>query len=547
MKKINQDEWLFFVLSLIGVVSLVGMGMYNLSLRNELLGWIELGMGTLGIVNGMYFWKLRRLDLATHIVLSLMLTLLVIVLWSGGMHQLGWLWIFTYPPLAFALKKVSSASWYVAGLGIVIAIATVVEILGINVSVYNAEGLIQLCLSYMVVSLMVSMGERAHEKIEQIYLMQGNEIEYEKRLLAVRANELRIFKTAVEQSGEMMIMTDPEGVVLWANAAAEKATGFDVVEIVGKKAGVLWGKLMDSDYYRNLWSVIKKEKKMFTGEILNHRKNTEHFYSTITIYPLLDANEEVEYFVATQRDITEQKEVDQMKTEFVSLVSHQLRTPLSSMRWNLEMLENGDLGKLTQKQKKLVSEVGQSNMRMINLISALLNISHIESGNLSIEPNQVSLNDYLTKLSSECSVLKKGQKLKLMLGSDDVKARVDSALLRQILLNFVSNASRYGSEEGEITIALEKEGESFVVSVRDHGFGIPQMEQRKVFGKFFRASNIRRIDTEGTGMGLYVASLIAKILGGSVGFESKLGQGSTFWVKLPIKGVPARAGEVRLR
>ncbi len=546
MKKINQDEWLFLALSIIGVVSLVGMGVYNAFLGNWMLSRLEIGMGVVGVINGVWLWKKRRLDIATHIVLILIFILLVVALWNGGLRELGWLWVFTYPPLAFALKKVKQASWYVGGLGIVIAGMTLVELIGFDITVYQYTGLIQLCLSYMVVSLMVSMGERAHERIEEAYLLQGNEIEYEKRLLEVRANELRNFKTAVEQSSEMMIMTDPEGVVLWANEATERVTGFSVVEVVGKKAGLLWGKLMDQNYYEELWRVIKDEKKVFSGEILNHRKNSEHFYSTITIYPLLGSSGELEYFVATQRDITEQKEIDQMKTDFVTLVSHQLRTPLSSMRWNLEMLIGGDLGKLSKKQQDVMRDVEQANLRMIKLISTLLNISRIESGNLIVESKKIELRQYLKTACHECGELKKSQKIELEFGDLSIEALVDTTLLRQILQNFVSNASKYSPDDGVIIIKLEKQDKDYKISVIDQGLGIPMIEQRKIFGKFFRASNIRKQDTEGSGMGLYVVSMISKLLGGTVGFESRVGKGSSFWVTLPIKGVPARAGEVRL-
>ncbi len=525
MKKISHEEWLFLFLTLVGLSSFVGMGWFNWILGDRELAMIEWGMAGLGLVNGWFFWWTRKIALASHIVLVMMFVLLTIVLVKGGMMQMGWLWVFTYPPLAFALRSVATASWYVSGLGLVIAGLLASELLGLDVSVYNQAGLIQLCLSYMVVSLMVSIAERAHERLSR---------------------DLRTFKTAVEQSGEMMVITDPEGIVLWANEATERVTGFSVGEATGKKAGLLWGKLMEQDFYEKMWQRIKVEKKLFVGEIQNHRKDTEHFYSTISIYPLLDERGEVEYFVATQRDITEQKEVDQMKTDFVSLVSHQLRTPLSAMRWNLEMLLAGDLGKLSAKQGKVVSQVEQSNSRMIKLITTLLNISRIESGRLIVDPAQIELGKFLTEMMQNCQSNSRGQRIVLKLPDKRVEVGVDPMLLRQILNNFVNNASKYSEPDKEITVELVIEGDEYKIVVSDLGYGIPRVEQRKIFGKFFRASNVSKYDTDGTGMGLYIGAMLAKLMGGRIGFESTVGQGSKFWVTLPIKGIAAKAGEVRL-
>ena len=506
----------------------------------------EIGLGIVGVINVLIYMWTRNVDLASHVVLSSMLILLAIVLVDGGIKDTGWLWTFVYPPLAFALRRVKVASWYVSILGFFMAALTVMEYLGVGVSVYNLVGLVQLCAAYAVVSTMVSFAERAHERIERDYELQKQELAHEKNVLWQQRDQLRIFKTAVEQSGEMMILTDAEGIVLWANSAAERVTGFSVKETIGRKAGVLWGKLMDYEYYENMWDTIKNKKQLFTSEIQNHRKNGEHFYSTINIYPLMGREGNVEYFVATQRDITEQKEVDQMKTDFVSLVSHQLRTPLSSMRWNLEMLLAGDIGKLSSKQKEVVKSTEEANARMIKLISTLLNISRIESGRLIVEPEEIDLVTYFEDLARQCQSNVKGQKLLLTMPKGPYIVVVDPMLLRQITNNFVNNASKYSPVDKPIEISVVDLEDKYMISVADHGIGIPQSQQRKIFGKFFRASNVSKHETDGTGMGLYIGSMLVKLLGGTIGFESKEGVGSTFKVILPKRGVPAKAGEVKM-
>lgn len=542
----KHESWLFIIITMVGVVSLFILGSINYFFDQRLLGIIELGIGIIGLINALIYLRLKNINFASHVVLLSMLALLSAVLIDGGIKDTGWLWTFVYPPLAFALRRVRVASWYVSALGFFMAGLAVCEYYGVDISVYNLVGLVQLCAAYAVVSTMVSFAERAHERIEKDYIAQSIELANEKNVLWQQRDQLRIFKTAVEQSGEMMILTDPEGIVLWANQATERVTGFSIGDTIGHKAGVLWGKLMDDDYYKKMWTRIKDEKKLFVSEIQNHRKNGEHFYSTINIYPLLDSHGVIQYYVATQRDITEEKEVDQMKTDFVSLVSHQLRTPLSSMRWNLEMLYGGDVGKLSTKQKEVVKNTKEANERMIKLISTLLNISRIESGRLIVEPEEVDLVAYFGDLAKHCQSNVKGQELKLSMPKGMYKVVVDPMLLRQITNNFVNNASKYSPEDKPIEIGVADMGDKYAISVTDHGIGIPRSEQRKIFGKFFRASNVSKHETDGTGMGLYIGSMLVKLLGGTIEFESKENVGTTFRVILPKKGVSAIAGEVKL-
>lgn len=544
--KLKHEVWLFVILSMVGVFSLFVMGTINYFFDERMLGIFELAIGCVGLVNVLLYFVFKNIDIASHIVLIFMQVLLAIVLIDGGIKDTGWLWTFVFPPLAFALRRVKIASWYVSLLGFFMAGVVVLEYLGHDLSVYSLTGLVQLCAAYAVVSLMVSVAERAHEKIERDYETQSAELAHDKNILWQQRDQLRIFKTAVEQSGEMMILTDSEGIVLWANKATERVTGFSIKETIGRKAGILWGKLMDDAYYEKMWDKIKNKKELFVSEIQNHRKSGEHFFSTINIYPLLDGQGTIQYYVATQRDITEEKEVDQMKTDFVSLVSHQLRTPLTAMRWNLETIIAGDIGVLSPKQREVLDQVLQSNDRMTKLISTLLNISRIESGRLAVEIQRIEMRRYMQEMEKTCQSIGRDQKLILDLPSEDVWVTVDTSILRHIVSNFVSNASKYSPEKSVITVKLTLENENYKISVIDEGYGIPASEQRKLFGKFFRASNVRKYDVDGTGMGLYIASMLAKMLGGKIDFTSTEGKGSIFNVILPIDGVSAKAGEVRL-
>lgn len=375
-----------------------------------------------------------------------------------------------------------------------------------------------------------------------------DDVQGEKLIIKKQADTLKRFETASAQSTEMIVFTDSEGIVEWANQATETITGFTVKEATGKKAGVLWGNLMDKDWYESLWQTIKTDKKLFSKEIKNHRKNGQQFIANLTIYPLLNSDGTVQIFVATQRDITHEKDIDRMKTDFISLASHQLRTPLSAMKWFLEMLMAGDMGELNKEQRDAIDNIDQSNERMIALVNGLLNISRIESGRIIIEPTLTDLAKLTTDAVHELdeSFKNKKQVVKLDFTKDIISIFIDSKLIRQVITNLLTNANKYTKKGGEITISILYKDNDVVMQITDNGYGIPAAEQDKIFARFFRATNVMRQETDGTGLGLYLAKAIVESSGGKIWFKSTEGQGTTFWFTIPLDGMKPQAGEVRL-
>src|SRR3989339_109149 len=184
-------------------------------------------------------------------------------------------------------------------------------------------------------------GELVDQKKAILNILE--DVEEEKDKAERAANDLEKFKLAVDSASDHIVITDAEGIVLYGNEAMEKITGYTLKESLGKKAGSLWRKPMEQKYYDNLWAKIKKERKAFVGEITNIRKSGEEYEATIYISPVLDKRGQVVYFVGIERDITKEKQIDRVKTEFVSLASHQLRTPLSVVSWYLEMISRYQL------------------------------------------------------------------------------------------------------------------------------------------------------------------------------------------------------------
>ena len=238
-----------------------------------------------------------------------------------------------------------------------------------------------------------------------------------------------------------------------------------------------------------------------------------------------------------ERTLEHMKEVDKAKTEFVSLASHQLRTPLTSVSWFSEMLLKQEVGSLNPKQKEYLSEVFAQNRRMIDLVDDLLNSSRIDMGMLSIELKPVDLRSILDSVLWEIDPLAKEKNIKV---ENNFPAglpiiETDPELARIIFQNVISNAIKYTPNEGKVNIDLTQSGSHVDIEVTDTGYGIPEKQQNRIFTKMFRADNIRNRVTDGSGLGLYIVKAVVKELGGKIYFESKEGKGTTFFITLPMR------------
>ena len=362
------------------------------------------------------------------------------------------------------------------------------------------------------------------------------EVETKRLLLEQQAQDLQMYRLAVENVSDHIVITDADGIILYANKAVEKITGFLRAEIIGKKAGVQWGKLMSNELYHQLWEQIKINKQSFTGEFNNKRKNGEMYVAEAKVSPIVDDEGNVTFFVGIERDITKMREIDRMKSEFISLASHQLRTPLSAMKWFLEMLMVGDIGKLSTDQKEIINNINDSNERMIELVNTLLDVSRIESGKLIIDPKPTDLRMLLNGLLSELEpqLKKRNQVINVDLPQGLPEVLIDPKLIRQVYMNYLTNAIKYSPQDTTIILRITQTPSELISEVRDEGRGIALSEQDRIFQKFFRASNTGKQDTDGNGLGLYLVKSIVESSGGKVWFKSVEEKGTSFFFSIPF-------------
>jgi PAS domain S-box-containing protein len=348
--------------------------------------------------------------------------------------------------------------------------------------------------------------------------------------------------------GDGLLATDAKRNIILINKTAEKLLGKKSKEVVGRVFSEVI-QIEDSKgvpvplaHHPVNLALTKNTTTTTTigGTIYYYvRKDKTKFPVAITVTPVIIKGKiigTIEVF----RDITNEKEVDKAKTEFVSLASHQLRTPLSAVNWYTEMLLSGDAGVLNKKQKQYLDEVYRSNQRMVELVNALLDVASLEVGTFIIEPENTDVCKLAENVVSEQKpqIEKRKIRFSLICDRDVFFMQTDPKLLRMVIQNILSNSVKYTPEGGKIELSISFADKKYVlIKISDTGYGIPKNQHDKIFTKLFRADNVRDKDTDGTGLGLYIVKFIVENSGGKIWFESSVDenkQGTTFYVKLPI-------------
>jgi len=358
-------------------------------------------------------------------------------------------------------------------------------------------------------------------------------------------------ETLLESMSEGMVALDKEGRIVLINGIASTLLELPAKQAVGTQFTTVVALHDVTDQpvapQQMPTTITLQGGKQVSGVFARHTSNQQKMLLSIASSPIKLDNT-IGGAIVVMRDVTKEKEIDRMKTEFISLASHQLRTPLSAIKWYSEMLLEGDAGKLTLEQTEFASNIFDSTDRMVELVNSLLNISRIESGRIIVDPKPTDLRELIGGIVSDLKVKieEKKQVLAISVHPDLPKINLDARLISQVYLNLLTNAIKYTPSQGEIAVFVSKKGDDVVSQVTDNGYGIPKAQQPRIFQKFFRAENVAKIETDGTGLGLYLIKAIVESSGGKIWFESEEGKGTSFWFTLPLSGMMPRAGEVTL-
>ncbi len=366
-------------------------------------------------------------------------------------------------------------------------------------------------------------------------------------------------------SFDMLCIADTAGFFRRINPAFEKTLGYKRYELMLRP-------FTDFVHKDDLVETAKQLRNIAIGEqqvsFENRFRCADGSFKWLSwkATSIKDASTKGNVMYAVVREITYEKEVDRMKTEFISLAAHQLRTPLTSIKWFGELLISGGAGELSPEQKEMVSNMYGSTERMVALVNSLLNISRIESGRLIVEPKPSALSDVISGVvfDVKAKIEEKQHYLEVSVAKDLPQLNIDPKLVRNVYMNLLTNAIKYTPKGGKVYIEVKvlEEGSELskkadlvgkgaiggeVVSmIQDSGMGIPQSQQTKVFEKFFRANNAVMVETDGNGLGLYLVKSIVEESGGRIWFESEENKGTKFYFTLPLAGSAAKQGEVRL-
>ncbi len=230
-------------------------------------------------------------------------------------------------------------------------------------------------------------------------------------------------------------------------------------------------------------------------------------------------------------------EANRMKSEFVSIVSHQLRSPITNLSWALDFLSSGRVGSFKGEEEEYLKILKENIGRMNNLVSDLLIVSRIETVNLPPNKDFFSLEETTKQVIKDSNPFARASNIEIKLEAENnlPKAFADSRQIEQAIENLIDNAIKYMEGKGEVKINLSQKKDKLYFEIRDNGVGIPDGDQKLIFQKFFRSSNSLRQQTQGSGLGLFIAKSIVERSGGKIGFKSQVDEGTTFWFTLPIK------------
>ncbi len=356
-----------------------------------------------------------------------------------------------------------------------------------------------------------------------------------------RASELQL-REITDAVPALIAYVDADQRCRFHNRAYQEATGLRSEDILGKSMR----ELMEPAFYEALRPkveevlsgypvVYERKQRSATGGVRHYVVNYFPRYGE-------GADEgKVIGFYSLATDITELKRIDRLKTEFVSTVSHELRTPLTSIRGSLGLISGGIAGQLPEAAMKLIGIAKNNCERLIRLINDILDIEKIESGKMQLDLQPMALMPLMVQAIAANEGYGLANQVSLTLHCDDpgLQVKVEADRLTQIVTNLLSNALKFSPPGGTVEVHVTRAGLGVRVEVRDHGPGIPEEFRKRIFQKFSQADSSDTRQKGGTGLGLNISRAIVERMGGSIGFESRLGEGTTFFFELPLWNGPA--------
>ena len=265
----------------------------------------------------------------------------------------------------------------------------------------------------------------------------------------------------------------------------------------------------------------------------------------VSVYGIIKSMKHISFRLVSPKDLISAPEGsgdaiwDSEKEDFISTATHQLRSPLVGMKWTLDMLIQGEAGKISADQKSWLKAAYTSNERVISMVDSMLNAMRIEAGEVKFTKTEIDINVLMKDLVEELIPAAKEKKIDVSMDFDETIYPIqgDEEKLRVAFQNLVHNAIKYTPDNGEVSIKITKEEGNVKIVIKDTGIGIPPDERKDMFRRFFRGSNAMLSDTNGTGLGLYITKNVVERHNGQIWFETEMDKGTTFYIAMPFDGL----------
>lgn len=385
--------------------------------------------------------------------------------------------------------------------------------------------------------------EMRNTEVAMLNLLE--DLERERNLSREEAARIRTVITSIIDG---VLMVGANGAIRLINPTARRMFGIDDRNVSNASYADVLPAFADMKGDALVGDSHPIVRALQTGQTANGQLMIEREEGTLPVSyrvaPVMDGEAKVG-IVVVFRDIVDEVELDKAKSEFVSIASHQLRTPLNGIRWFIESILEGDFGEMSTELKQAVTDIHESSLHMAALIDTLLNVSRLESGRVKVEPKPCLLTDVVEEVLRDTEPTVKEKKLAIIknFASDIPTIDLDINLIKIVIQNIMTNAIKYSRPKGDVTIDVVKEEDHVRVSVKDSGYGIPFKEQKNIFKKMFRAENVRAKQIDGNGLGLYIAKSVIEGFGGRIWFTSVEEKGTTFSITVPIVGMQAKEGD----
>lgn len=358
-----------------------------------------------------------------------------------------------------------------------------------------------------------------------------------------------IAAVVANNTSSVIIITDPELKIQWVNKAFTDVTDYAFEEVFGKDPSFLHGKETDSKAVKKIYKNLL-EKKKISAEILNYSKSGEKYWMQVNVSPFYDTEGQLEYFIAVENDITQlklaeeniknslqkEKELNELKSQFVSIASHEIRTPLASIQSSSDLIRIFLDGQNIQKDKiqKHLDKIESQITRLSTIMSNLLTVGRINLGKFDLHKNETDIENFVKNIINEYfAITSDGRAVIFSVNGEKHKSHIDKVLMSQVLINLISNAVKYSFGKANPEVHLEYKKDSYTITVKDQGIGIPTEQQKNIFNSFFRADNVENI--QGTGLGLVIVKKFVEMHKGKISFTSTQGEGTCFKLKFPYQ------------